>query len=117
MKPFSRILRTGLAGVSASLCLIAPAPAQTPPVRDYGPLFDRLWTTVNERFFDPRMNGVDWRAVRARYQPQVAGVRTDDEFHELGARMLGELQVSHLRLTKPRAASRLGISADQGVHP
>lgn len=105
MKPSPRVLRTALAAASAWFCLALPAPAQTPPARDYAPVFDRLWTTVNDKFFDPRMNGVDWRAVRTRYRPQVAGVRTDDEFHQLATRMLGELKVSHLRVNKPRPAA------------
>lgn len=104
MKPNPRVCRTVLASASASLCLAFSAPGETLPARDYAPVFDRLWATVNDKFFDPRMNGVDWRAVRARYRPQVAGVRTDDDFHQLATRMLGELKVSHLRLNKPGAA-------------
>ena len=104
MKSLPRILRTVALAASTSLALAVSAPAQTPPARDYGPVFDRLWTTVNDKFFDPRMNGVDWAAVRARYRPQLAAVRSDDEFHQLVTRMLGELKVSHLRLNRPRTA-------------
>lgn len=117
MKPFPPILRTVLAAASASLCLTLSAQAQTPPARDYGPVFDRLWTTVNDKFFDPRMNGVDWRAVRARYRLQVAGVRTDEEFHQLATRMLGELKVSHLRVNKPKAAAAKAPPQGWGFPP
>lgn len=100
----SLFVGTTCAAAFAWLALVLPVLAQTAPARgDYGPVFERLWSTVNDKFFDPRMNGVDWRAVRARYRPQVAGVRTDEEFHQLATRMLGELKVSHLRLNQPKA--------------
>ena len=32
---------------------------------------DFVWNTINERYYDPRMNGVDWRAVRADWEPRL----------------------------------------------
>jgi carboxyl-terminal processing protease len=90
--------------IAMACALAAPAAGQpTPsPPSDYLPVFDRLWSTVNDNFYDPRMNGVDWRAVGARYRPEAATVRTDADFHALGTRMLKELKVSHLYLRAPR---------------
>ena len=30
-----------------------------------------VWNTINDKYYDPKMNGVDWKAVRARYEPQI----------------------------------------------
>jgi carboxyl-terminal processing protease len=60
-----------------------------------------LWETVNRQFFDPRMNGVDFAAVRERYRPLFAQVTSDAAFLELGNRMIRELGTSHLDVIPP----------------
>ena len=30
---------------------------------------DFVWATVNERYYDPKLNGVDWAAARGRWAP------------------------------------------------
>src|SRR5262245_54038157 len=60
--------------------------------------FDVVWKTVNEKYFDPSFGGVDWVAIRQRYAPQIAEVRTEVEFRDLLTRMLGEIKISHLRI-------------------
>jgi len=60
--------------------------------------FEAVWTTINDRYYDPTFGGVDWTAVRKRYEPQVDTVKTDDEFRDLLTRMLKEIKVSHLSL-------------------
>jgi carboxyl-terminal processing protease len=63
---------------------------------------DFVWTTVNERYYDPKLNGLDWKAVRAKYEPQLLATKTDDEFWELLDRMTGELKDSHTRIHSPK---------------
>lgn len=69
--------------------------------------FEKIWQTVNEKYFDPNFGGVDWRTARDRYAPQVAAVKTDDEFYELMKTMLGELKVSHLEILTPDVLAKL----------
>ena len=47
------------------------------------------------------MNGVDWNAVRATYEPRVAGSRTPDEMRRIISLMLGELNASHMGISAP----------------
>jgi carboxyl-terminal processing protease len=63
---------------------------------------DFVWTTVNERYYDPKLNGVDWRAVRSQYEPRLLAAKTDDEFWELLDKMTGELKDSHTRVHSPK---------------
>src|SRR6516164_3922720 len=35
------------------------------------PIFESVWQTVRDRFYDPRHNGLDWSAARERYLPDV----------------------------------------------
>ncbi len=63
--------------------------------------FEKIWQTVNDKYFDANFGGVDWRAAQSRYAPQVAQVKSDAEFYDLMKTMLGELKVSHLEILTP----------------
>ena len=64
--------------------------------------FDRAWHVVNDRFYDPEFNGVNWDAVRLRYRPQLELVDSDDAFYALLSRMASELSDSHTRVYSAR---------------
>jgi carboxyl-terminal processing protease len=65
-------------------------------------LFEQVWKTINERYYDPSFNGVDWNAVRERYRPRVGAIVSDEEFYELLNQMTGELRDAHTRVRSPR---------------
>ncbi len=67
---------------------------------------DFVWTTVNERYYDPKLNGVNWNAVRAQYQPRLLAAKTDDEYWELLDKMTGELKDSHTRIHSPKVVQQ-----------
>ncbi len=69
--------------------------------------FEKIWKTVNEKFYDANFGGIDWKAARERYAPQVAQVKTDAEFYKLMEKMLGEFKVSHLQVITPDTIARL----------
>ena len=78
--------------------------------------FEKIWQTVNEKYFDPKFGGVDWRAARERYAPQVADAKNDAEFYELMKTMLGELKVSHLEILTPDVLAKLkAVGATTGL--
>ncbi len=65
--------------------------------------FRLVWETVKKQHYDPKYGGVDWDAVRARYEPMLASVKTDRQFYALLNKMLAELQTSHFAVA-PAAA-------------
>src|SRR5215470_12286124 len=65
--------------------------------------FDIVWRTVKEKHFDPTFGGVDWDAVRRKYEPRVANVKKDGELYRLLNEMLGELHQSHFGVIPPEA--------------
>jgi carboxyl-terminal processing protease len=81
----------------------------------YQQLFDALWQTVNDNYFDPKMNGIDFVAVRERYRPLLASVSTDAQFLELGNKMIRELGTSHLDVIPPEGYWQRAAGAPQGV--
>jgi len=64
-------------------------------------VFDDVWQIVNEKYYDSAFNGVNWRAVRERYRPQVDRVDSDQEFYGVLKRMVGELHDAHTRFSTP----------------
>jgi carboxyl-terminal processing protease len=65
--------------------------------------FDIVWRTVKEKHFDPNFGGVDWDAMRRKYEPRVAKVKKDGELYSLLNEMLGELHQSHFGVIPPEA--------------
>ncbi|MCC7307507.1 MAG: hypothetical protein IT173_08070 [Acidobacteria bacterium] len=66
--------------------------------------FERVWTTVNDKHYDPTFGGVDWKKVRTAYEPEaLAPGLSDREFHDVLRRMLGELKLSHFGIYPPTA--------------
>jgi carboxyl-terminal processing protease len=82
----------------------------TPPRESFEPLtvaqrnevVDLVWNTVNARYIDPKMNGVDWAGVKKQYAPQFAATQSESEFWELLDTMVGELGDSHTRVESPQ---------------
>lgn len=81
--------------------------------------FNEFWRRMNVGFYDPDMHCVDWRAVRAKYEPLLAGVGTKEEFSMfLLSAMVGELNASHSEIgPAPGPAGpqtgELGITFDE----
>ena len=79
-----------------------PASAQAAsPAASPLDLFEAVWERVNSDFMDPDLNGVDWGAVRAKYQGQAAAAATREDVAVIINQMLTELRSSHTRLYLP----------------
>jgi carboxyl-terminal processing protease len=65
-------------------------------------IFSDTWVTINEKYYDPSFNGVNWRAVREHYRPAAEAARTDDDFYTVMKKMVGELRDAHTRFATPR---------------
>ncbi|MFQ5808885.1 MAG: DPP IV N-terminal domain-containing protein, partial [Armatimonadota bacterium] len=61
--------------------------------------FEQGWALLDERFYDPEHHGVDWAAMRERYGAHVDGGLPPRDLHNLMARMIGELNASHLSVS------------------
>jgi tricorn protease len=58
-------------------------------------VFGEAWRVMKFRFYDPAMHGVNWDEVKARYEPLLDHVGTQDDLHDLCNMMIGELNASH----------------------
>lgn len=98
--------------VIAGLFCVFAGPAAAQGTSGYGPLYDTLWSTVAEKFYDPHFRGTDWASVGERYRGRVGAVETDEQFRALAAEMLAEIRSSHLHIRAPGQAARgVGVGA------
>jgi tricorn protease len=58
--------------------------------------FRKIWRTLAERFYDKSMNGKDWSVILDKYEDVASESRNGREFDRVVAKMLGELNASHL---------------------
>lgn len=71
---------------------------------------------LGEGFYHPTMKGLDWPALTRQYLELATATRTADEFDDVAARFIGELNASHLGVSSPgdpqperRPQGRLGV--------
>lgn len=69
------------------------------PRQEWRQIFEETWRMEQEYFYDPNMHGLNWRAVRARYEPLLKFVQRREDLNELLVEMIGEMQVSHNRIS------------------
>jgi Tol biopolymer transport system component/C-terminal processing protease CtpA/Prc len=83
-------------------------------------VFQEAWRFLHDNFFDSAFNGVDWRAMRDRYEPYIAGARTPDEVRRVIGLMIGELDASHSGIgaapSSGPSTGRLGVQFDPEVY-
>lgn len=58
--------------------------------------FRQIWRTLRDWFYDARMNGRDWEAMRVKYEDTAAAATDSRAFDRVVAMLLGELNASHL---------------------
>ena len=78
-----------------------PGPQAQGPGERNGAAFDQVWELVRDRFYDPRLHGLDWEAMRARYRPQAEAAGSREELAAAVNAMLATLGASHTRYYTP----------------
>jgi hypothetical protein len=64
-------------------------------------LFEEAWRVMKYRFYDEKMHGRDWAAIKARYKPLLRYVGTNEDVYDLANEMIGELNASHTGVSGP----------------
>ena len=88
-------------GTRVATVVVPPPPSLEMAAGERARAFDFVWQTIAERYHDPKLNGVDWQAVRERYRPLAIAAKDDGAFWENLDRMTGELRDSHTRVESP----------------
>ena len=64
-------------------------------------MFDDVWETIQQRYYDPKYHGVDWQAKRASFRPIAARAAGTYEFYEVLRQMIASLKDAHTRVYSP----------------
>jgi tricorn protease len=58
-------------------------------------MFNECWRQMRDFFYDPNMHGVDWAAMRKKYEPLVAHVNHRADLTYVIGEMISELNIGH----------------------
>ena len=68
-------------------------------------IFNAVWQTVNDEYFDPTFGGMDWSAIGDEYRQKLSSVTDDNTFWvDVINPMLWELGASHMAALPPELA-------------
>ena len=71
------------------------APFNYKPAEERQYLFDHIWRQVADKFYDPKLHGVDWEGYCKTYERFLPYINNNFDFAEMLSEMLGELNASH----------------------
>jgi len=66
------------------------------PTAEWREEFVDGWRTFRDWFYDPNMHGLDWKAIRAKYEPLVAHIAHRTDLDYIFGEMGGELSSGHV---------------------
>lgn len=64
-------------------------------------IFEGVWRAINDNYYEPSFNGVDWPGVREKYRLRVEAAADDFEFYAQIEIMLSELRDGHTTFSPP----------------
>jgi len=69
--------------------------------REWEQIFEECWRVMKYRFYDPKMHGFDWAAIKSAYKPLLTYVGSYQDVYDLANEMIGELNASHTGVSGP----------------
>jgi len=64
-------------------------------------VFDDVWETIEERYYDTKFHGIDWQAKRTTFRPIAARAGNTQEFYDVLRQMIASLRDAHTRVYSP----------------
>jgi tricorn protease len=76
------------------------------PENEWQEVFNESWRIARDFYYDPNMHGLDWNAVRAKYQARLKLVGERPDLTLLLKDMVSELNTGHAYITDPTLRGR-----------
>lgn len=64
-------------------------------------VFDDVWETVEERYYDPNFRGLDWQGRRLPFRNAASKAQDSEQLYEVLRQMLAPLKDAHTRVYSP----------------
>ncbi|HWF02794.1 MAG TPA: PDZ domain-containing protein [Candidatus Angelobacter sp.] len=74
---------------------------QVDPRAEWKEEYNEVWRIERDFFYDPSLHGLDWPAMKKRYEPYLENVGSRIDFSYLLSDMLGEITVGHMYIRTP----------------
>ncbi|HET7585234.1 MAG TPA: S41 family peptidase [Gemmatimonadaceae bacterium] len=65
------------------------------PQHELRQMYTEAWRLERDYYWDPQMRGLDWKAIRAKYQPLADRVTDREELSDVLGQMIAELETLH----------------------
>ncbi|MBO0797227.1 MAG: hypothetical protein J2P31_00235, partial [Blastocatellia bacterium] len=79
----------------------ASVPYPTLPREDRVKLFDQVWKSINDNYYDRNFNGVDWKLQRDVFRLQAESAASNEDLYRILRQMIGKLGDAHTRIYSP----------------
>jgi carboxyl-terminal processing protease len=111
---FQKLFKLTIVVILSLLIILLPVFIKLSAAKDsqYLATLNEVWQEVNDNFFDPKFNGIDWNAKRKEYENQIKPAQSLEEASVVINQMLSELKTSHTRFyskLEPAYYQLLGI--------
>jgi tricorn protease len=77
---------------------VATISVKVDPHAEWREIFDEAWRINRDFFYAPNMHGVDWAAMKKKYEPFLADLATRNDLNRVIQWMCSELTVGHHRV-------------------
>lgn len=64
-------------------------------------VFDDVWETIQDRYYDPKFHGIDWQGKRTTFRPAAARAANAQELYDVLRQMIASLRDAHTRVYSP----------------
>ncbi len=78
------------------------------PKEEWPNIFNEAWRVNRDYFYDPNMHGVNWIAMKKKYEALLPDIASTDDLYRIMQWMFSELSVGH---------HRFGASGDRRARP
>ncbi|MFP5262976.1 MAG: PDZ domain-containing protein [Blastocatellia bacterium] len=81
------------------------------PRAEWKQIFDEAWRIERDFYYDPTMRGLDWAAIKKRYEQELPYIAHRSDLNYLIGEMIAELSTSHAYVSggEMPAVTRVGV--------
>ncbi|TCJ12661.1 peptidase S41 [Flaviaesturariibacter flavus] len=91
------IAATGQKPVPESMINTAALQVKINPKEEWKNIFNEAWRVNRDFFYDPNMHGVNWAAMKKKYEALLPDVASNNDLYRVMQWMFSELSVGHHR--------------------
>ncbi|GAA4341978.1 S41 family peptidase [Flaviaesturariibacter amylovorans] len=95
------IVPTGQKPTPESMINTANIQVKINPKEEWTNIFNEAWRVNRDYFYDPGMHGVDWAAMKKKYEALLPDVASTGDLYRMMQWMFSELSVGHHRFSSP----------------